>query len=391
MTDGALRIGDYVVIQRHHLQELLDALISSEYQIIGPTRDNSAVVYDEVESVDDLPIGWTDEQDNGTYRLLKRHDAAVFGYTASPQSWKKFLSPPTRRLWQATRDADTGHFTFSEEHIDIPRRAFLGVRSCEVHAIEVQNRVFTKGEYIDPMYKAMRDNTFVVAVNCGKAGGTCFCESMNTGPRVTFGFDLLLTEILDETRHVFLCEVGTEEGAEILDMVPHEPASEHDRTAAQQIVDRTARSMGRQMNTSNIKNFLYANSNHARWDEVASRCLTCANCTIVCPTCFCATTEDVTDMSGNHAERWQRWDSCFTMDFTHIHGGHVRASTRSRYRQWMTHKLAYWIDQFGTSGCVGCGRCITWCPVGIDITEEVQAMHDEGGTISTDISALNMV
>jgi formate hydrogenlyase subunit 6/NADH:ubiquinone oxidoreductase subunit I len=348
-------------------------------------------VYDEVETVEDLPIGWTDEQDGGTYHMLKRDDAAVFGYTASPQSWKRFLYPEKRRLWQATRKDDTEPFIFIPEQGEVPRYAFLGVRACEMHAIAVQDRVFVQGAYIDPLYKAMRDNTFVVAVNCGKAGGTCFCESMQTGPEVTSGFDLLLTEILDDARHVFLCQVGTKQGAALLEMVTHEPAADSDRHAAQQIVEHTAHSMGRQMNTKDIKNFLYANSNHARWEDVANRCLSCANCTIVCPTCFCSTTEDVTDLSGTHAERWQRWDSCFTMDFSYIHGGNVRASSRSRYRQWMTHKLAYWIDQFGTSGCVGCGRCITWCPVGIDITEEVQAMHDEGGASSAEISTLNMV
>jgi Fe-S oxidoreductase len=99
---------------------------------------------------------------------------------------------------------------------------------------------------------------------------------------------------------------------------------------------------------------------------------------MVCPTCFCTTVEDVSDVTGDHAERWRRWDSCFTLGFSYIHGGSIRNSGKARYRQWMTHKLASWIDQFGTSGCVGCGRCITWCPVGIDITEEARAIRDGG-------------
>jgi sulfhydrogenase subunit beta (sulfur reductase) len=133
--------------------------------------------------------------------------------------------------------------------------------------------------------------------------------------------------------------------------------------------------MGRTIDTTDIKALLYANMEHPRWDHVASRCLACSNCTMVCPTCFCTTVEDVTDLTGDHAERWQKWDSCFTMDFSYIHGGSIRSSTKSRYRQWMTHKLASWIDQFGSSGCVGCGRCITWCPVAIDITEEVREIR----------------
>jgi formate hydrogenlyase subunit 6/NADH:ubiquinone oxidoreductase subunit I len=140
-------------------------------------------------------------------------------------------------------------------------------------------------------------------------------------------------------------------------------------------VDRASRQI-RHLDTAGLRDLLYENFEHPRWDNVAARCLSCANCTMVCPTCFCTTVEDVSDISGNHAERWRRWDSCFTQSFSYIHGGSVRTSAKSRYRQWMTHKLASWTDQFGTSGCVGCGRCITWCPVGIDITEEVRAIRE---------------
>ncbi len=142
------------------------------------------------------------------------------------------------------------------------------------------------------------------------------------------------------------------------------------------VVAKVAQQMGRTMDTAGLKDLLCRNYEHPRWDEVAARCLACANCTMACPTCFCTTVEDVTDLTGTHAERWRKWDSCFSLDFSYIHGGSVRSSARARYRQWMTHKLATWMDQFGTSGCVGCGRCITWCPVAIDITEEVRAIRE---------------
>ena len=132
----------------------------------------------------------------------------------------------------------------------------------------------------------------------------------------------------------------------------------------------------RRMNTSVIRELLYNNLENPHWDEVATRCLNCANCTMVCPTCFCTTVQDVTDLTGKHAERWRKWDSCFSTEFSYIHGGSIRTSAKSRYRQWLVHKLASWHDQFGTSGCVGCGRCITWCPVGIDITEEANAFRE---------------
>ncbi len=341
--------------------------------MIGPTVRDGAIVYDELASAADLPVGWTDEQDGGTYRLRKRSDTALFGYVVGPHSWKQFLHPPAVRLWQADR-LGTG-FQITEEKHAAPKMAFLGVRACELHAIAIQDKVFLGGCFVDPLYKARREGAFIVAVNCGQAGNTCFCSSMHAGPKATSGFDLALTEIIEGSDHYFVVEVGTPLGADILLEVSHRPAEKTEQEKAADIHARTVRQMGRVMDTVDIKELLYGNLEHARWDNVAARCLTCGNCTMVCPTCFCTTVEDVTDLKGEHAERWQKWDSCFTMDFSYIHGGTVRSSTKSRYRQWMTHKLATWIDQFGTSGCVGCGRCITWCPVAIDITEEVRAIR----------------
>lgn len=380
MTIASLRVSDHVVVERDHLPQMLTYLSGNGYQVVGPTVREQAIVYDTLTSLDDLPIGYTDEQDGGSYRLKRRGDRALFGYAVGPQSWKKFLHPPSVRLWQASRTAASGRsFQVSGEEQATSKYAFIGVRSCELHAIAIQDRVFLRGENTassDPIYRARREQLCIIAVNCGHAGGTCFCVSMQTGPRASSGFDLALTEILDEQRHFFVVEVGSELGIEILKAVPYREANQDDIERAEHVVANTAAHMGRTMDTNDIKNLLYSNSNHSRWEDVASRCLSCANCTMVCPTCFCTTVEDTTDLVGERAERWRKWDSCFTMDFSYIAGGSIRSSTKSRYRQWMTHKLASWIDQFGTSGCVGCGRCITWCPVGIDITEEVRAIRE---------------
>jgi formate hydrogenlyase subunit 6/NADH:ubiquinone oxidoreductase subunit I len=351
----------------------LAALEKRGYQVVGPTIRDGAIVYDQLTSVEDLPAGWTDEQEGGTYRLKKRNDNAFFGYVVGPQAWKKFLHPPVLRLWQTRRNGKG--FEIIEEREEPPKLAFIGVRSCELHAIAIQDKVFVNGQYVDPFYKSRRERVFIVAVNCGQAGGTCFCVSMNTGPRVTSGFDLALTEVSQDDQHYFVVEIGTEQGAKILQEIPHQPAHEEQKETAARIVANTATQMGRHIDTTGLKELLYHNLEHPRWDQVAARCLNCANCTMVCPTCFCTTVEDVTDLTGEHAERWRKWDSCFTMDFSYIHGGSVRPSAKARYRQWMTHKLASWIDQFGTSGCVGCGRCITWCPVAIDLTEEARAIR----------------
>jgi len=362
-----------LIMDRNQLDLLLGALAQRGYRVVGPTVRDGAIVYDDVASSADLPVGWKDEQDGGKYRLVRRNDQAVFGYAVGPHSWKRFLHPPLVRLWQATRKS--GGFDVVPERHEPQRTAFIGVRSCELNAIQIQDKVFMGGPHVDSEYKARRDNVFLVALNCGQAGGTCFCVSMNTGPKAEAGFDLALTEVLEDRRHYFVVEIGSDAGAEVAKALPLVPAKPADAAAAERVVAQTASQMGRTLDTTDIKELLYRNYDNRRWDQVASRCLTCANCTMVCPTCFCTTIDDVTDLAGQHAERQQKWDSCFTMDFSYIHGGSIRRSARSRYRQWMTHKLATWIDQFGSSGCVGCGRCITWCPVGIDITEEARAIR----------------
>jgi sulfhydrogenase subunit beta (sulfur reductase) len=364
--------------ERDALDGLFDALRERGYTLVGPTVSQGAIIYDEITASEDLPAGWTDEQDGGTYRLKRRDDEALFGYPVGPRSWKHFLHPPAIRLWQATRGEDGG-MEFAVEADDPPKYAFIGARSCDLHAIATQDKVLLEGAYPDPIYEARRRDTFVVAVNCTVAGGTCFCVSMDTGPRASFGYDLALTEVLEDGRHYFVCEAASERGGEVLAEISHREADRSEVGAADAGVARAAATMGREMETEGIKELLYRNYEHPRWDEVSERCLTCGNCTMACPTCFCTTVEDVTDLTGETAERRREWDSCFTMDFSYVHGGSVRPSPRSRYRQWMTHKLATWIDQFGTSGCVGCGRCITWCPVAIDITEEAAAIRATDG------------
>jgi sulfhydrogenase subunit beta (sulfur reductase) len=342
------------VIERGDFDALLDALGRHGYTVVGPTVRDQAIVYDEISRSADLPIGWTDEQDGGQYRLRRRDDEALFGYAVGPHSWKQYQLPPDVKVWRAGVD-ERGQLTdVSEPPRESPRYAFIGARSCELHAIGILNRVLLGGRHTDPADLARTDDLFIVAVQCGQAGGTCFCVSMNTGPVADRGFDLALTEIVDGDAHYFTVEVGSVRGREVLADVPHREAVEADQSAATAVHERTAASMGRELDTSDIKELLYRNYDHPRWDEVAERCLTCGNCTMVCPTCFCTTVEDVTDLKGEHAERWQKWDSCFTIGFSYIHGGSVRSTPRSRYQQWMTHKLATWIDQFGTSGCVGC-------------------------------------
>ncbi len=365
------------VIDDAALQGVIDALAAQGYAVIAPVVRDDAIGLEPISGIGDLPRGWSDVQAPGRYRLEQGHcdPGARFGTTVGPQSWKRFLHPPRQVLWTARRQADGGFAVSSgasdttEGHAETaPRRqAFLGVRACELHAIAIQDRVFRSGPFADPGYAARRAATFVIAVECGQAAETCFCAAMQTGPAASSGFDLALTEFPE--RGEFLATAGSERGAALLASVPRRPATDEDIAAARATVARAAAMQTRTIDTTRIRERLQAQPQHPLWESVGERCLTCGNCTMVCPTCFCTAVSDASDLSGETAWRVREWDSCFTLSFSHLHGGSVRRTNAARYRQWMTHKLANWVDQFGTSGCVGCGRCITWCPVGIDITE----------------------
>ncbi len=365
-------VGDRVALDLGGFGALLQGLAAAGYGLLGPTVRDGAIVYDPIVGLGDLPRGVGDVQTPGHYRLRDRGDAALFGYAVPAHPLKRALLVPRTTLVTIRRSS--AGLAFEAPPRPSGRVALVGARACEVAAVHKQDRILRDGPHPDPDYAARRTGIFVLAVHCTAPAGTCFCVSMGTGPAVGGGYDLAATELLEPT-HRFVIDVGTAAGAEALEGVAWSRAEAHDRTQADEAVLAAAGRMGRRLDTDGIRDGLMAALEHPRWDAVADRCLGCANCTMACPTCFCTTVEDRADLSGEVATRTRRWDSCFTADFAYVHGGSVRPSLRGRYRQWLTHKLATWHDQFGESGCVGCGRCITWCPVGIDLTEEAAALR----------------
>lgn len=361
---------DAVILDTRGLDALIAALAGDGHRVLGPVRRDGAIVHETIASSADLARGWIEEQSGGHYRLRREGDA-FFGHTTGPEPWKRILHPPRQKLW--SMETEEGVPRIVAEPADLTRHALIGLRACDLAAIAVQDRVFLDGPYRDPHYAARRAGLFIVAVNCTRAAATCFCTSMGTGPEARTGFDLALTEL--EAGGVFVVEAGSAAGAAMLERLPTRASTPGERAEAAAGRARAAEQITRQLDTDGLPELLQANPEHPRWEEVANRCLSCGNCTMVCPTCFCTGVEEESALDGSSASRTARWASCFTMEFSEVHGGAVRAGTRARYRQWMTHKLSTWHDQFGTSGCVGCGRCITWCPVGIDITEEAAAIR----------------
>lgn len=358
------------MLKRSHVDELFGFLVRDGFEVVGPQVSDGAITYGRIDSTLDLPEGWTDRQEPGSYRIEKRDDHALFGYAVGPHSWKRFLFPPKMNLWKTTRDSD-GSPVFQRNEAEVPTYAFIGVRACELAAIKIQDRVFGGGRYQDTDYNKRRRQSFIVAVNCSQAAATCFCVSMGTGPGVDSGFDISLTELVENDSSSFVAVADSESGERYLDELGAQSASDSDVTQASNVIADTASSMVRSLNTEKLPELLQSSLELSSWDKVASRCLSCSNCTMVCPTCFCHSVVEISDLDQQTSEHSREWDSCFTNDFTAMGGQSVRSTTKSQYRQWMTHKLGTWVQQFGTSGCVGCGRCIAWCPVGIDITEEV--------------------
>ncbi len=362
------------VLPRDGLEALFAELARQGYEVRGPTLRDGTIVHAPITGSTDLPHGVGDEQRPGHYRTTDRADGALFGYAVGPTSAKRELFPPRQPLWSAVSVGDADFEIIEAERVS-PRVALFGLRPCELAAIAVQDRVLLHGAVVDEVYTANRADVLLIGVECGDPAATCFCTSMGTGPGTDQGADLLLTELLDG-EHRFLVRAPTAAGQAIIDALDATTAvTEEDRTARAAVLEEATERIERHLDTEEVHDLLLGNLEHPRWDDIAQRCLACGNCTLVCPTCFCTTVEDTTDLAGTTANRERRWDSCFSLDFTHTGPASVRNTTRARYRQWLTHKLATWIDQFDTSGCVGCGRCITWCPVGIDLTAEVATIQ----------------
>lgn len=375
------------------LSDLIEVLKDWGYKVIGPTLRENTIVISSIERISDLPRGYVDKQAPRRYRLEKVNNNTFFSYVVGPDSWKKYLYPPELVLFKVRLEGNgfiLPNTDKTKELKESEKLAFLGIRSCDLHALEVMDRVLLQGDYPDPYYKNLRENSFFVAVNCTVAAETCFCSSLGTGPMASKGYDISLTEVFRENEHYFIARAGTHKGMKLLRSLSVQPTTDTDIAQERVLISQTIGMMKRSVDTHGLKDLLYGSYEDPVWDDVARRCLSCGNCTMVCPTCFCVTVEDHIDLgskygdpsAGTQAWRVRKWDSCFSVEYSYIHGGSIRVSTKSRYRQWLIHKFATWVDQFDTLGCIGCGRCITWCPAGIDVTEEIIKLRESIGAKS---------
>ncbi len=378
MQNGSLHLMTQFthILSIDQFDQMLLLLQNEGYKVLGPKIQNDVIILDTLTSSKDLPIGWMDEQSPGHYRLKKREDGALFGYNLGPHSWKQFLFPAKEKLFTAKK-IESGFVILEESTLPAEKMAFIGVRACELAAIHIQDRVFCQKPDSYPQYQKRKDSLFIVAVNCTRSVDTCFCTSMGSGPRCEKGFDISLTEVITKYEHHFIVEIGSKKGKTLIDKLHLAIAEEKQKKAAHRLIEDLIATMLCTLDPMKVHDTLMKSWDCKRWDDVAKRCVGCANCTLVCPTCFCSDTKEKVSLDGSTTERWQLWESCFNLSHSQLHSGSIRQSSLSRYRQWLTHKFGTWWEQFGLSGCVGCGRCITWCPVGIDVKEELKALERE--------------
>ncbi|MDI6800971.1 MAG: 4Fe-4S dicluster domain-containing protein [Thermodesulfovibrionales bacterium] len=364
-----------IKIQKYNLSHIFDRLKSS-HKLIGPKIENNAIILSEIE-FHDIPAGYRDQQSPGCYKLKQGENAEVFSFSPGPDSFKRFLHPPFAEIFRFEKSKKG--ITISPSNSDEKPFAFIGIRACDISAMKLYDRVFS-GEHIrDKTYESLRKNCFIMAVNCIYPGDNCFCQSIGTGPEVKDYFDIVITEIRDS----FILETGTVAGERLLTGLQQDRVNDNDMKERNESIQRCGKAMKKAIKFDELPWLIYRNLEHPRWAEIEKRDLECGNCTQVCPTCFCNSSYDLVSLSGvlKKSEglsgvRIRAWDSCFSKNFARVHGGNFRPSRKARYRQWMSHKLAYTFEQFGLPGCVGCGRCITWCPVGIDITHELEALRN---------------
>lgn len=362
-------MSDMRYFPRTALPALIEAIREAGYRVIGPREETGqgGLVYREIDGVEDLPQGLRDCQAPGHYRLVRTDSPRCFAWANTASAIKPYLYAPREKLWRAVRKEGRVHFEAVER--EAAKTAIIGVRACDLAALKLQDAHFLQGAYVDPYYKARRERLLLVAVNCSHAADTCFCASTGDGPEVSEGFDLLLDELDDG----YLLRVGSTRGAMIVAELPLQPASVSQiefAVAQSQACCGQQRALPAPEYLARIGDELES----ARWTRIAERCLSCGNCTAVCPTCFCHREFETPALDGKSTEHWRDADSCFNEDHSYIVGEVVRHGTRERYRQWMTHKLFNWVPQYGRIGCTGCGRCTTWCPAGIDFVLEANVL-----------------
>lgn len=361
-----------------NLQQIFDKLTKVGFSISGPVFSQNAVKYSPIKSTSQLPWGVIQDADSDTqsYQINKELNKC-FKWIKAIGSAKPYLFKQDVTLWRALKNEDTGKLEFIQEKQAATEHAIFGLRSCDIQAIKIQDRVLLNGKFPDEVYKAYREKLFVIGVNCSAASKTCFCASVKAGPEINSDeqvAELILTEIDGG----FIVNFYTSKANDILDLSSLVNATnEQINDAKMSITPATIQQKSIPDLKIRIKQIPASKGNQEVWNGFMQNCTSCGGCTQVCPTCFCHKTEELPSFDFEESEHLRMWDSCFSKDHGYTSGINHRPDLMSRYQMWMNHKFAEWSNQFGDDGCVGCGRCIDICPVDIDVTAGINKLCEK--------------
>lgn len=345
------------------MQELIDWLniLSAGFVVFGPaTKRRGETIFEKINDAAEID----------------------FEYSSTMASPRKFIYPARQDLFDIFRskqesrtiDPDTGN------------KIIFGIHPCDMHAVSVLDRTFFQSQ--DFYYKKLREETVTMVLNCNRACSKQypfylmrgFCASMGTGPFLRInkqGYDIELTKLGKD----YLLEPGSPKGKKLIQKCAKRKAGKADLNNKRKLEKSALSTFTKSLETKGLPELLSRNWGHPVYARTAdARCLNCTNCTMVCPTCYCYNVEDSTSFDLEKTSRSRCWDSCQELNFAKVHGGNFRSSRRARLRQFVTHKLSTWIEQYGCFGCIGCGRCMTWCPTHIDLTEMAQEIQQDQKT-----------
>ena len=280
---------------------------------------------------------------------------------------KKYFYHPTETMFSFSNSG----FVSSIESVKVHDIIF-GVHACDIHGIQILDRVFS-GRYRDEYYFSRRENVSLIGISC-LSDDFCFCNSMGTD-YVDTGFDLFLSEITDG----YLVRVGTSKGDDMVNL-----SKELFQEITQQEIDdykdyALAKKKGfkRFLNIRNLPEIMDLEHKSSLWDELGKKCTSCGTCSMCCPTCYCYRTFDEVNLDMESGRRRRQWDCCLFRDHALVAEGHNFRKDRSdRFKHRWLHKQQSFAGEFGQPSCVGCGRCIEFCPAKIDMTEELNKIQE---------------
>ena len=340
------------VIKKDEITNLLTML--SDFEIFGPTAEDEGLSYHKLDG-----------------------DKLLLEFTNSKKPPKDVFFPQTEKMFDFEREGN--QFTGVQEPAKSEKPLILfGIRPCDANSMTVLDKLFS-WDYTDPYYIDRRERATIISFSCTTPQmpqENCFCTSVDGSPSSKEGADMLWTDIGDS----YYVESLNDKGKKILDLGKElfKDATNDTKTKAQAVQKKAEDTLVRTLSKEGITTALEANFDSTYWDQFSRRCLGCGICTLLCPTCHCFDINDI--ISNGKVWRERTWDSCQNCYYTvHASGHNPRPARKHRQRNRIYHKFLYLPKNLDVLGCVGCGRCISRCPVNIDIIEVAEGVQEVAG------------